>query len=93
MESIRRMHICVSGLVQGVFYRARTVEVAQSLGLTGWVRNLADGRVEIVAEGEEESLRRLLKWCHEGPPAARVEQVRVEEESATGEYRGFSVRY
>ncbi len=88
----RRVHILVSGKVQGVFYRATTKEVADRLGLTGWVRNLPDGRVEIVAEGEEDALKNLISWCWEGPPLARVDNVEVRWESYRGEYDSFSVR-
>lgn len=89
----RRVHILVSGRVQGVFFRANTQEVAQRLGLSGYVRNLPDGRVEVVAEGEEGALRKLLEWCHEGPPLARVERVEVRWENPTGEFSGFHIRY
>ncbi len=85
----KRWHIWVSGRVQGVFYRASTAEVAEQLGLTGWVRNLPDGRVEIVAEGGEEGLQKLLAWCRQGPPAARVTSVEVQQEAATGEFERF----
>lgn len=88
----RRVHILVSGKVQGVFYRATTKEVADRLGLTGWVRNLPDGRVEIVAEGEEDALKNLISWCWEGPPLARVDNVEVRWEPYRGEYDSFSVR-
>jgi len=88
----KRFHIWVSGKVQGVFFRAHTVEVAERLGLSGWVRNLPDSRVEIVAEGEETRLRRLLDWCRQGPPQARVDRVEWQEAPATGEFSGFSVR-
>jgi len=89
----KRLHIWVSGRVQGVFYRARTVEMASALGLTGWVRNLPDGRVEIVAEGDEPDLQELLEWCRQGPPMARVQEVRVEEEPYGGEFDDFSVHW
>jgi len=89
----RRVHITVAGRVQGVFFRANTQEVAQRLGLSGYVRNLPDGRVEVVAEGEEEALRKLVDWCHEGPPLARVERVEVRWENPTGEFSGFHIRY
>ncbi len=89
----RRVHIIVSGRVQGVFFRANTQEVAQRLGLSGYVRNLPDGRVEVVAEGAEEALRKLIEWCHEGPPLARVERVEVRWENPTGEFSGFHIRY
>jgi acylphosphatase len=87
----RRVHVAVSGRVQGVYFRANTRERAQALGLSGWVRNLPDGRVEIVAEGEEERLSQFLSWVRVGPPAARVEQVEVEWSEPRGE-RDFAVR-
>ncbi len=83
----------ISGRVQGVFFRANAQEVAQRLGLAGYVRNLPDGRVEVVAEGEEEALRRLIEWCHQGPPLARVERVEVRWQNPTGEFSGFHIRY
>ena len=89
----KRLHIWVSGRVQGVFFRAYTVDLAKRLGLTGWVRNLPDRRVEIVAEGEESALQQLLAWCHEGPPAARVDQVECREEPVSGEFDTFIMRY
>jgi acylphosphatase len=88
----KRLHLWVSGRVQGVFYRASTAQLARQLGLTGWVRNLPDGRVEIVAEGEAESLQKLLSWCRLGPPAARVDSLAVEEEAYTGEFSEFSIQ-
>jgi len=89
----RRVHITVSGRVQGVFFRANTQEVAQRLGLSGYVRNLPDGRVEVVAEGDEGALQKLIDWCHQGPPLARVERVEVRWENPTGEFSGFRIRY
>ncbi|GAB6067195.1 acylphosphatase [Methylothermus subterraneus] len=88
----KRLHIWVAGRVQGVFYRAHTVEIALSFKLTGWVRNLPDGRVEIVAEGEEQSLQKLLAWCRKGPPLAQVAGVESREEPATGEFEQFALR-
>jgi acylphosphatase len=69
----------VEGRVQGVFYRAATAERAAELNLSGWVRNLADGRVEVVAAGEDESVEALAAWLWQGPPRARVTAVAVEE--------------
>lgn len=80
----------VSGQVQGVFYRASTEATARRLGLNGWVRNLPDGRVELVACGEEAPLKRLEEWLWQGPPHARVEQVQSEE-TALATYPGFNV--
>lgn len=79
-----RQRILVSGRVQGVGFRFATVRVAERLGLRGWVRNTADGRVEIVAEGDPESVRQLASWCRSGPPGARVTEV-SETEVASGE--------
>lgn len=72
-------HYLVSGRVQGVFFRATTQETARRLGLTGWVRNVADGRVELVACGEAQPLAALEHWLWQGPPHARVESVTVSE--------------
>ena len=93
MKDLRRCHLVVSGMVQGVFYRASTRQKAQELGLSGWVRNLADGRVEIVAEGAEASVQKLIQWAHTGPSSSRVNGVNVVEESPTGEFSNFQVRY
>ena len=69
----------VSGRVQGVFYRASTAERARALGLTGYAKNLPDGRVEVLACGEEEKVQELCDWLRQGPPAAKVERVDVSE--------------
>ncbi len=90
---MKRAHIWVSGRVQGVWYRATARDVAQRLGLAGWVRNLPDGRVEIVAEGDETALQEFIKWCWEGPPLARVDNVEVVWEPFKGEFDTFFVRY
>jgi acylphosphatase len=88
----RRVHLFVSGRVQGVFFRAHTRDLARSLGLSGFVRNLPDGRVEIVAEGEEGALEKLVSFAHRGPPLAQVTGVEVRWEAPTGEFFGFSIR-
>jgi len=89
---MKRVHLFVSGRVQGVFFRAHTRDLAQKLGLSGFVRNLPDGRVEVVAEGPEEKLQELIQFCHHGPPLAHVTHVEIRWEEPTGEFRGFSVR-
>lgn len=71
-------HVLVSGKVQGVYYRASTVKKAQALGLCGWVRNLEDGRVEILAQGPLPELKQLLAWCEKGPMLAKVSKVECE---------------
>lgn len=87
-----RAHILVSGMVQGVFYRQSTVDEARRRRLSGWVRNLPDGRVEAEAEGERADVEALVAWCRSGPPSARVEDVEVEWGPATGAEAGFGVR-
>ncbi|GBC69622.1 Acylphosphatase [archaeon HR01] len=91
--AVKAARIRVYGLVQGVFFRAHMKSVAEELGLVGWVRNLEDGSVEAYAEGDEAALRKLVEWCHRGPPAARVERVDVEWSSPQGELTGFIIRW
>lgn len=84
-------HVFVSGHVQGVFFRESARQEAERLGVSGWVRNLPDGRVEAVFEGDADAVKRMAEWCAKGPPAARVDNVSVGYErpqSATG----FEVR-
>ena len=88
-----RVHVLVSGLVQGVYYRASTVEVARGLGLTGWVRNLKDGRVEILAFGEDEPLAHLVEGCRVGPPQARVDNVEAWAAEGEKAHKGFTKRF
>jgi len=86
-----RLHLRIYGRVQGVFFRYETQSVAKRLGLVGWVRNRLDGSVEVVAEGEKEKLEELLKWCHQGPPLARVDSVQINWEEPTGEFKDFRI--
>ena len=87
-----RVHVFVSGKVQGVFFRQKTKQQAQSLGIKGWVRNLPDGRVEAVFEGEEEAVKSLVKYCNHGPSFARVENVNLSYENYSGEFADFTTR-
>ena len=89
----KRVHCLVSGIVQGVFFRAHTQEWASSLSLTGWVKNLSDGRVEFVAEGPAEELKKLVDLCSKGPSAGRVESIEVEWLPATNEFREFILKF
>jgi acylphosphatase len=84
MSNVIRAHVFVSGLVQGVGYRYTTVQQARKLQLNGWVRNLNDGRVEAVFEGEQTAVEEMIRWCHRGPSAAVVEDVAVEIEEIEG---------
>lgn len=88
-----RAHVYISGRVQGVFFRSSTEDKALELGMKGWVRNLLDGRVEAIFEGEKEKVEEMLKWCHKGPPYARVTNVEVEWEEYKGEFSSFGVAY
>ncbi|MFB6117838.1 acylphosphatase [Halosegnis sp.] len=86
-----RAHMFISGHVQGVYYRATTRDKARERGVDGWVRNLDDGRVEAVFEGPREAVDAMVKWCHEGSPQARVDDVAVDYTDPEGE-DGFRVR-
>jgi acylphosphatase len=92
-NEIYRMHAYVRGRVQGVGFRYHTLQTAQELELTGWVRNLRDGRVEVLAEGAHEDLNRLLVALRKGPISADVQDVDYEFTEAKGEFEGFRVRY
>ncbi|WP_227131391.1 acylphosphatase [Halorubellus salinus] len=91
MTDRTRAHVFVSGRVQGVFFRDTTRQTAQAEGVDGWVRNLDDGRVEAVFEGEHAAVEAMVSFCHEGSPAARVDDVDVEYGDPEG-VDGFRVR-
>lgn len=88
-----RAHVFISGMVQGVFFRSETAHEAKKHGVTGWVRNLPDGRVEAVFEGEEENVKQLVEFCRRGPRGARVAEVNASWETYTGEFEEFEIRY
>ncbi len=90
--AIARAHLWITGRVQGVNFRYYTRQQAVRLGLTGWVRNLWDGRVEAIFEGDEPRVRQMVKWCHSGPSAARVIDVEVVWEPPTEAFDDFDVR-
>ena len=87
-----RLLAIVEGRVQGVGFRAFVIDKANDLGVTGWVRNRWDGKVEALAEGERATLDKLLAALQQGPRAAYVAQVKTDWQTATGEFYGFSVR-
>ncbi len=89
---MKRVRIYVSGLVQGVFYRANAQKEAQRLKVTGYIRNLSDGRVEAVIEGEDPCVNKMIQWCEVGPKYARVDKVEVINEQHRGEFEDFSIR-
>jgi acylphosphatase len=86
-----RLRLIIKGKVQGVFFRESTRRQAQSLGVTGWVRNLPDGSVEAVAEGSGKRVGHLVEWCRHGPPMARVDNVHEELEEWTGDFSSFEI--
>lgn len=93
LQSKRRVHLFIRGQVQGVGFRGSLQRRAGEHKVAGWVRNLSDGRVEAVLEGEPKDIEDLIQWCRQGPPRARVDRVNVEDENYAGEFRGFSIRY
>jgi acylphosphatase len=92
-KNIVRLHVRVTGLVQGVGFRAHVVGSARELGLTGWVRNVGYGSVEAVAEGERQQLERLGAAVRAGPRGSRVDETTVEWQAATGEFKHFLVSH
>ncbi|MDH3192260.1 MAG: acylphosphatase [Nitrosopumilus sp.] len=91
--SKQRIRIFVSGKVQGVFFRQALKVMAKKNDVFGWVKNLKDGRVEAILEGENEKVSRLIEWSHGGPANARVEDVKIINEKFTGEFTKFDVLY
>ena len=84
-----RAHVLIFGRVQGVFFRANTLEKAVSLGLKGWVRNVHTGEVEAVFEGEEEKVKEMIEWCKKGPPGCRVDKIETKFYEYRGEFEDF----
>ena len=88
-----RAHVYISGFVQGVFFRYEARRNAARRGVTGWVRNLRDGRVEAVFEGEKKAVEEMIEFCRRGPPSATIKNVEVRWETPSEEYKSFSVSY
>lgn len=93
MEADERIHLVVKGRVQGVFFRASTKEKALALGIKGWVKNLPDDTVEIVAEGQKEFISDFIEWCKAGPKHAVVSEIEIEHLPSTGEFKDFNIEY
>ena len=91
-KQLKRAHLFISGRVQGVNFRYYTRQQAQSLGVTGWVRNLLDRRVEAICEGDEISVQQMIEWCYQGPSAARVDHVETHWEEPTGQFSSFEIK-
>lgn len=88
-----RAHVLISGKVQGVYFRQNMKQVAKRHNVKGWVRNLKNGKVEAVLEGEEMSVNEVIEWCHVGPSGAVVDDVEVEFEDYKGEFNSFDILY
>ncbi|HEX2964329.1 MAG TPA: acylphosphatase [Syntrophorhabdaceae bacterium] len=88
----KRIHLVAKGIVQGVYYRYNTMRMAGEYHVTGWVRNRSDGSVEILCEGTEENLNRMILWCEKGPAGARVNEIEKQWEEYTGEFKTFEIR-
>jgi len=88
-----KAHLFIEGRVQGVFYRAFTRNLAAKLGLSGWVRNLYDGRVEALFEGSRELIEQAIQECWKGPSGSSVRNIDVQWEEPSAEYKGFEIRY
>lgn len=89
----QRVHIFVSGKVQGVYFRQSLKNTAEKNNVVGWVQNLKDGRVEAILEGREEDVSRLVEWSHGGPSNARVKDVEIRNEKFVGEFSKFDILY
>jgi acylphosphatase len=88
-----RAQVIIHGIVQGVFFRANTRDEAVRIGVGGWVRNLPDGTVQALFEGEKKKVEEIIGWCHKGPPGARVSRVDIFWEPYKGDFRQFDIRY
>lgn len=91
-HTTRRARVCISGRVQGVFFRDSARKRAEGFDLAGWVKNLPDGRVEVLFEGSSRNVRKMVDWCKQGPAQASVERVDTVFEEARGDLEGFKVR-
>ena len=90
---MKRIHLIIHGRVQGVFYRSYTRKKAIELGLKGYVKNLPNGTVEVIAEGSEDKLNELIEYCKNNPGYSDVDKVDIKEEKATNEFDNFGVGY
>ena len=91
MAEVKRIHLLISGRVQGVFFRANAKKMADLLRIKGWVKNLTTGEVELYAIGTEEQLKKMIEWSHQGPPRARVTKVDVLWGKNLGDFNSFEV--
>ena len=91
MHMLKRIHLLITGKVQNVSYRINTKRKAEELDLTGWVKNISDGRVEILAEGEELNLKKMIDWCYDGSDNAIVEKLDLQWYEYENEFDKFEI--
>ncbi len=89
----KKVILIIHGRVQGIFFRDSTRRRARKLGLTGWVSNESNRTVKVTAQGEEEKLKELIKWCYNGPILAQVDKIDIEWQEATGQFSNFEIKY
>lgn len=89
----KNVHITINGKVQGIWFRANTKQKAEQLGITGWVKNIPNGSVEAIFEGEENCIKEMIDWCQHGPPQAKVENIEIKEQSITNGFDEFLIKY
>ena len=87
------VHILVTGKVQGVFFRQATKVIAIKNKVTGWVKNLENGQVEILFEGDDKNVNSVIDWCHNGPANSRVDEIKIKQQEFSGQYSNFEVLY
>jgi len=90
---MKRICMNISGYVQGVFFRENTKKKAKELGLKGYVKNLSDGSIEVVVEGDESNLKELINFCRNNPSGSRVKSIKVDYEEVKNEFKDFEIRY
>ena len=88
-----RAHLIITGRVQGVFFRVETARALQPLNVRGWVRNLPNGAVEVLLEGEKGVVEQAIQWCWQGPPRARVDHVQVDYQAYVGDLQSFEITH
>ena len=93
MKEKTRAHMVVSGRVQGVFFRQNTLNKAKELGVFGWVKNLPDGKLEAVFEGEKKKVEEIVNWAEKGPASVEVSDIKVKWQGYKGEFKGFKLKY
>ena len=92
IEKKTRAHVFIRGKVQGVYFRQNTKQVATKHKVNGWVRNLSDGRVEAIFEGDNIDVNKVIEWCHVGPPNSIVDDVEVRLEKYNDEFASFTIK-